>query len=103
MSAGVGDSIVLRDADLFLCEVCLALLDWKCVHIGTKKNGFSRFSAVDLSDNTTFRNDYILDSQRIKLRGNIFYCLVLNTAVFRILVHVSSDPYHIVEIFLSFV
>ena len=103
MSAGVGDSIVLGDADLFLCEVCLALLDRKRVHIGTEKNGFSRFSAVDLSDNTTFRNDYILDSQRIELRGNIFYCLILHAAVFRMLVHMSSDSYHVVEIFLSFV
>ena len=98
MSAGMAGTIILG-GERKSCE----FLHRKCIDILADRNGFSRFSAVDLSDNTTFRNDYILDSQRIELRGNIFYCLILHTAVFRILVHMSSDPYHVVKIFLCLV
>ena len=69
----------------------------------SKNDGISHACGHDAHTAMLLAEAKILNENKEDLNGNIFYCLVLNTAIFRILVHMSSDPYHVVEIFLRFV
>ena len=67
MAAGVGNALVLGNADLFLRQVPRILLDGKRVHIRPKKDRLSRLSSVDLADDASVFHFHVFDPKSVQL------------------------------------